>query len=203
MKKRVSWIVMIILVLVFAYWYAHIAKMNMIYDKGVDNSEYISMGILEDQRVEQKFVCREDTMDGIYVKCQVTGDVTDVNVCYRITSGSPNTPVASGSYPASELKASKFNKLTFDTIEDSRDKEYTLSIWSDPVSARKGVSFYYQPETEEGTELTIGGSAVNGTMIMRTVTNRFDMETFCVVIIFIAFIKNSPVPQVGSKIVYE
>lgn len=73
MKKRVSWIVMIILVLVFAYWYAHIAKMNMIYDKGVDNSEYISMGILEDQRVEQKFVCREDTMDGIYVKCQVTG----------------------------------------------------------------------------------------------------------------------------------
>ena len=34
MKKRVSWIVMIILVLVFAYWYAHIAKMNMIYDKG-------------------------------------------------------------------------------------------------------------------------------------------------------------------------
>ena len=69
MKKRVSWIVMIILVLVFAYWYAHIAKMNMIYDKGVDNSEYISMGILEDQRVEQKFVCREDTMDGIYVKC--------------------------------------------------------------------------------------------------------------------------------------
>lgn len=186
--KRVRQIIGVIIVLVFAYFYAHIAKMHMIYDKNVDNSEYVSMGILEDQRVEQKFVCEEDKLDGIYVKCQVIGEVSEVEVKYTISERSDEEPIASGSFPASELKASKFNKLVFDTIEGCKGKEYILNIWSEPISARKGVSFYYQPETEEGTELTIGGSGIKGTMIMRTVTNRFDMETFCVVIIFIAFI---------------
>ena len=186
--KKVRRILGIIIVLVFAYWYAHIAKMNMIYDKSVDNSEYISMGILEDQRVEQKFVCIEEKMDGIYAKCQVVGDVTDVKVRYSIAEASSRKVVAEGSGPAAELKPSKFNKLSFDTIEGCKDREYILAVWSDPVSPRKGVSFYYQPETEEGTALTIGGSEIKGTMIMRTVTDRFDMETFCVVIIFIGFI---------------
>ncbi len=186
--KKVRRILGIIIVLVFAYWYAHIAKMNMIYDKSVDNSEYISMGILEDQRVEQKFVCIEEKMGGIYAKCQVVGDVTDVKVRYSIAEASSRKVVAEGSCPAAELKPSKFNKLSFDTIEGCKDREYILAVWSDPVSPRKGVSFYYQPETEGGTALTIGGSEIKGTMIMRTVTDRFDMETFCVVIIFIGFI---------------
>lgn len=186
--KKVRRILGIIVVVVFAYWYAHIAKMNMIYDKSVDNSEYISMGILEDQRVEQKFVCPEDKMDGVYAKCQVVGDAADVEVRYSIAEASSREVIAEGSCPASELKPSKFNKLTFDTIEGCKDREYILAIWSEPVSSRKGVSFYYQSETEAGTALTIGGSEINGTMIVRTVTNRFDMETFCVVIIFIGFI---------------
>ncbi len=116
------------------------------------------------------------------------GDVTDVKVRYSIAEASSRKVVAEGSCPAAELKPSKFNKLSFDTIEGCKDREYILAVWSDPVSPRKGVSFYYQPETEGGTALTIGGSEIKGTMIMRTVTDRFDMETFCVVIIFIGFI---------------
>ena len=49
-----------------------------------------------------------------------------------------------------------------------------------------GVGFSYEPKTEKGTELLINGN--NGTLIAKTVTNRFDMETFCVVLLFVLYI---------------
>ena len=36
--------------------------------------------------------------------------------------------------------------------------------------------------------MEINNEAVVGTLVMKTVTNRFDIETFCVLLIFIVYI---------------
>ena len=83
--KKIKKLIGIVIILVFAFGYAHIAKMNIIYDKNVDNSEYLEMGDLNGKKVEQRFVCKEDTLDGVYAKCQILGDVLDTKVHYTIT----------------------------------------------------------------------------------------------------------------------
>lgn len=195
--KKVKWIIGIIIVLILAFLYAHIAKMNMIYDKHVDNGDYLSMGILEERKVEQSFKCVEDTLDGINVKCQTLGDVSEVLVKYIITDQSNGEVLAEGNCQASDIVSTKFNKLTFNTIENCRGKELLLTIWSESATGNNGISFYFQPLTEDGTKLFIDGSETQGTMIMKTVTNRFDFETFCVLLLFVVFI------VVFMKILYK
>lgn len=195
--KKVKWIIGIIIVLILAFLYAHIAKMNMIYDKHVDNGDYLSMGTLAERRVEQSFICVEDTLDGINVKCQTLGDVSEVVVKYIITDQSNGEVLAEGNCQASDIVSTKFNKLTFNTIENCRGKELLLTIWSESATENNGISFYFQPLTDDGTKLFIDGSETQGTMIMKTVTNRFDFETFCVLLLFVVFV------VVFMKILYK
>lgn len=186
--KKIKKLIGIVIILVFAFGYAHIAKMNIIYDKNVDNSEYLDMGDLNGKKVEQRFVCKEDTLDGVYAKCQILGDVLDTKVHYTITDEQEEKVVAQGSLSADGIKNAKFNKFTFETIENCRGKELVLAIWSEASAEGNGVTFYFQPETEEDTQLVIGGNETQGTMIMKTITNRFDLETFCVLLLFVGFI---------------
>ena len=69
-------------------------------------------------------------------------------------------------------------------------KTYTLYVENPEGDVEKtlGVGFSYEPKTEKGTELLINGNNVDGTLIAKTVTNRFDMETFCVVLLFVLYI---------------
>ena len=51
-----------------------------------------------------------------------------------------------------------------------------------------GVGFSYEPKQEKDTALSINGKNTDGTLIAKTVTNRFDIETFCVLVLFILYI---------------
>ena len=46
MKKRMKSILGIILLIVFAFFYAHIAKVHNIYNKEIDPSAYSNTGVL-------------------------------------------------------------------------------------------------------------------------------------------------------------
>ena len=60
--KQIKRIVVCALVILAAFFYAHIAKGNAVYDRQSDNSTY---GIAENTGlvIEQKFVCKEASMD--------------------------------------------------------------------------------------------------------------------------------------------
>ena len=82
-----------------------------------------------------------------------------------------------------------FTKLFFDEkVTGCKDKSYTFEIWEENALAGQGVGFCYEQKVEEGTKLVIAGKEKNGTLITKTITKRFDMETFIVLISFILFI---------------
>lgn len=62
--KNLKRVIAIIIVVLLAFAYGHIAKLNNIYDKTVDNSKYLGTGVTEGP-VEQSFICTEDTLDGL------------------------------------------------------------------------------------------------------------------------------------------
>ena len=55
--KKVKSLIIIVLILAAAFLYAHIGKNNLVYDKNVDNSQYIPTGAVAE--IEQTFVSQE------------------------------------------------------------------------------------------------------------------------------------------------
>ena len=52
-----------------------------------------------------------------------------------------------------------------------------------------GIAFYYEDKVENGTTMRILGNEVPGTdLLVKVITHEFDLETFCVLLGFLAFI---------------
>ena len=189
MKKKIKVVIGIVLIVAFAFCYAHIAKLNNIYDRQVDSSKYIGTGVIRDS-LEQKFVSKEDTLGGISLKCQFQGDATGTSLKIELVDCNTNETVAISTVSAKDMKTGKFNVFRFDTVEDCKGKTYkvVVSEKNADFEASKGIGLLYQSDTEKSTALSINGNETQGTLIMKTVTNRFDIETFCVVLIFALYI---------------
>ncbi len=187
--KKVKTILGIIVVLIAAFFYAHIAKANEIYDRSVDSSEYIGTGVFE-EIIEQEFVCKEDTLDGISAKCQLQGDAAGMSVNLALIDNKTGNIAAESSLRAEDIKNSKFNLFSFPTVENCRGNSYTVRFESkeEILEESKGIGLVYQPETMKDTKLEIGSRETEGTLIIKAVTNRFDLETYCVLLIFIVYI---------------
>ena len=170
--KNLKRVIAIIIVVLLAFAYGHIAKLNNIYDKTVDNSKYLGTGVTEGP-VEQSFICTEDTLDGVKVKTQIVGDVHGINVKYSLVDVEADKVVGEGNVDATTIKASKFYNYSFDNVGSTE---------------MAGVGFFYQPVTEKNTELIISDNHTEGTLILKTITNRFDFETFAVLLIFVLYI---------------
>ena len=187
--KKIKWVIGICLILVLAFVYAHIAKANMIYDKSIDSSEYQNTGVVEGI-IEQSFVCTEDSLDGISVKCQLNGDTTGISVKMELYDNETNALVAESEVDAEKIKNGKFNEFSFNTVENTNGKGYTVTFQNmnaDVVSGR-GVSFSFQNNTEDGTKLVINENETQGTLILKSITDRFDVETYVVLLLMIAYI---------------
>lgn len=187
--KKVKIVIGVIVVFAVAFVYAHIGKVNLIYDKTVDNSEYISTGVFEGT-VEETFVCVEDTLDGITAKCQLQGDASGTVLKMTLIDEEAETIAAEAELAAEEIKNSKFNEFSFDTIEGCKGKSYRAIFENinGSVEDTRGIGLLYQPCTEDNTQLEINGENTEGTLIIKTVTNRFDLETFCVFLLFAVYI---------------
>ena len=185
--KNLKRIIAIVIVVLLAFAYGHIAKPNNIYDKTVDNSKYLGTGVTKGA-VEQSFVCKENTLDGVKVKTQIIGDVHGINVKYSLVDVEANEVVAEGSADATTIKASKFYNYSFDTVSNCKGKTYKIIFENEGSTEISGVGFFFQPTTEKNTELTISDNHTEGTLILKTITNRFDFETFAVLLIFILYI---------------
>ena len=124
MKSRMKKIIGLLIIVICAYFYAHIAKLNVIYDKHIDNKAYISTGVVQNE-ISQEFVCVEDTLDGITVKCSVpdTKDGASVSLTLYDENGKK---VAESELNTSEMKKSKINKFSFETVENCKGKTYLV-----------------------------------------------------------------------------
>lgn len=190
MKKIIKTVVFCVVLVAVAFLYGHIAKLHNIYDKNIDTSEYQSTEILSEKGIRQTFVCKEDHLDGVRIKTIVSGSAEDTQIHYRLIDKEDGQVVASGTAYGKDVKNSKFFELPFERVENSQGKTFELFLYSDSSSDEKnGVQFSYQPVTEEGTALVEGDIEIpEGTLILKTVTDRFDLETFIVFLGFALYI---------------
>ena len=199
MKKVIKTVVFCIILVAIGFLYGHIAKLHNIYDKNIDTSEYQSTEILSNKGVRQTFVCEEEYLDGVRIKSIVSNSSEDTQIHYQLINMEENQVVSSGTIQGKDVENSKFFEISFARVTGSKGKTFELFLYSDSSSDEKdGVKFSYQPVTEEGTSFVEADKEITeGTLILKTVTNRFDWETFIVflgfalyVILFMRFLYN-------------
>ena len=190
MKKYIKTGIGILIVVILAFLYAHIDKNSYLYDRNADTSTFISTGTpLEGETISQGFVSEGEILSGINMKCSVLGDASDVEVQYSLRDIETGKAVASGSVKAGEINNNKFNQFWMEPIDSAKGKEYLLEITETGADAANGVSFYVVPQKEEGAQvLNIKNNETEGSLAVRYVSHRFDMETFVVLLGFAAFI---------------
>lgn len=187
MKKGIKSIIMLLVVIVCSYLYAHVDVNTMLYDKKLDTSEYKRTGILNDGELSQEFVCYEDILDGVAVKCTISGDVSKVVLEYKIIEDATGREVE-GKINASEISNSKFCKLKIKQLSNCRNKKYTFILKEVGADGENGIIFHYEGKREDNTNFMVNQQMVEGTLIAKTFSHRFDLETFTVFFAFIIYI---------------
>ena len=174
MKKKIISLLMIVIVIAATFFYSYIDKNVYLYDRNADTSNFYGTGVLvEGDEFAQTFVAKEDCLDGVNIKTAVAGNVENVKVHVELYDEDMNV-VAETSVKGSQLENNKFNIIKFTKVKDTKDKQYTLVISEENSDEQNGVGFYCVSE--------------EGTLVARTISKGFDLETFFVALGMIAFI---------------
>ena len=82
MKKKLSMIVFAAVLIAFTCMYAIVDKNNAIYDRAVDTSQYVALGLEQGEMVSQSFISKEDRLDGMNIKMSVSGQANEKKISY-------------------------------------------------------------------------------------------------------------------------
>ena len=188
MRKKIISCLIICVVIVLSYFYAHIDKNSYIYNRNSDTALFYGTGILlNNEEITQTFIAEENVIDGFNIKIATAGNVEKVVLSYSVIDEMSEV-VAQAELPANALESNKFNRLEIPTIENTEGKQYTLVLSTENADEQNGVGFYIEPGRRENQQLTIKNNDTDGTLVVRSISHRFDMETFVVLLGIILFV---------------
>ena len=188
MRKKIISCLIICVVIVLSYFYAHIDKNSYIYNRNSDTALFYGTGILlNNEEITQTFIAEENVIDGFNIKIATAGNVEKVVLSYSVIDEMSEV-VAQAELPANALESNKFNRLEIPTIENTEGKQYTLVLSTENADEQNGVGFYIEPGRRENQQLTIKNNDTDGTLVARIISHRFDMETFVVLLGIILFV---------------
>lgn len=189
MRRKVSFVIAGAIIILLVFWYAHIAKANLLYDKNIDTSDYKSTDSFMNEKISQSFQSVENSIDGISVKARITGHPDNAVVLYKLIDAGTGDTVAQGKESIADIAGSKFHKFEFENkVEGTKGKNLDFVLEVSGEDNENYIAFCYEDKTEVNTELSIDGIVQEGTLILKVITNRFDIETFIVLLLFIVYV---------------
>ncbi len=184
--KNIKWVIFLIIVLVCVYFYSVTDITEALYDTETSTNDYANTGVIYDGSLEQKIVVNEDVLDGVSVKCGLSGDYSQSVVQYQLLD--ENGRVAGeGETAAVDIKDKKLFQFSFPQIQGCRGKEYTFRIEETGASEENGVNFYVDPSVQDKS-VVVRGENIQGSLVAKTVSHRFDLKTYVIVLCFVAYV---------------
>lgn len=193
--KNIKKVMIVILVLFVGFLYSNVDNTENLYYAETETTQYLSTGILYDGAIEQTIVPSENILDGISMKSSVVGDCTNVSIHYSVKNMDGEI-VAEGTTSAKEIKDKKFYKFSFPQIQDCKDKEYIFKIEENGATEANGIAFYIDP-FQTKYDLKVKGESIEGSLIAKMISHRFDLKTFIIVMVFVLYL------SAFTKILYK
>ena len=183
MKKRIPVIIGIIITVALAVLYGFTKKTHKIYDNNVNTATYQSVGILQEQEViQQTFVCAEEKLDGFMIKCDVSGNYGIATVSVKVRDPETGDILAEGQETGENIRARKLHYYKIEPLTGYKGKTLLLEVSEENTSDGNGILFSIQPNTQTEYPVIVAGNSPGGVLVMKTVTERFDVETFAIML---------------------
>ena len=187
MSKKIIMVLITVVLVALIGFYAIVDKNHPIYDAKIDNSELQSLELQEKDTVSQTFCVTEDLLDGVEMKMMVAGEPEEIVLKYELLDES-GKQVLDGTCTMEDFKNGKFFEIRFDRVKGCKGKTYRFRMTVDACAKENTLSLYYADPQETGTSFVKPDGSVAGTMVLRTITHRFDIETFVVTACFAAYV---------------
>ena len=190
MKAKIKLVVIILIIVIASGLYSVVDKTGEIYNRKYDNNEYVPLELNVGEEISQRFVCDKERLDGFAIKLTEKSGVegSELGLSYELWESEQEKCVLQGSQDISEVKSGKFFEINFDKLGNCKGKTYIFKLTVNGKNEQDGIVVYYAPEIEKETELKYDTKNVDGTLVLRTITHGFDVETFVVTICFLAYI---------------
>ncbi len=189
MKKKLAIIVAFAAILMFSIFYGFTDKTHLIYNNDVNTATYTAIGVLGDSDVvTQRFISEEDVLDGFSIKSGVAGNHSAATVYLTVKDTETGKVLSTGSDSGANFRPRKMHKIFTDKISGVKGKELILEITEKGADPDNGIILYYQTLTDTDSSFQINGNDVNGVFVMKTITSRFDAETFIIILLSILFV---------------
>ncbi len=189
MKKKLPVIIGLIVVILFSIWYGFTDKTHKIYDNNVNTAKYNDLGVLtEGQVIRQTFTCEENVLDAFSIKCNPSGDYAGAQLTLTVLDEATGEVLTTGEESGSNIRPRKMHKFKVGQLTGVKGRELTLEVRETNSSPGNGINLYYQPAENTIGSLTLDDNALSGVFVMKTVTERFDTETFVIMLLSILFI---------------
>lgn len=189
MKKAVPFIIGFLCLVLFAVGYGFTNKTHTIYDNDVNTAQYQAIGVLKSgDSVTQDFVGVEDKLSGFMLKSDVLGNYGDVTINLKVYDAATGELLTQGQEAGSNVKARKIHYYRVNEIVGCKGKALRLELTEDGLDEANGVNFFFQPDDSTESGLIVKGNPTGGVLVMKSVVQRFDIETFLVMMFFGLFI---------------
>lgn len=187
MKSKMKWLIVLIILVLLAGAYSVVDKKVSVYDAEIDSSDYLSVDLQEGNEITQSFFSQEEVLDGIMVKMAAVGNI-DGTILEYVLSENGEEIVAQGETSLSALKSGRFFRFYFDELSGCKNKLYEFQIKVKECDDNSSITLYYTNGRQQGTECVVEDEVLDGTIVLRTVTHRFDIETFVVTFCFLIYV---------------
>lgn len=187
MKDIIKKIIVCAIVILFAGIYSIVDINTPVYDKKIDNSEYDTCILSAGDTLTQSFVCEENQLDGVEVKIATEGNKQSVQMRYELRDAG-NSVLRDGIISLEKQKNGKYFEFRFDTLSDCAGKEYSFSMELTECDEDTEISVYEVPCTAKDVQYTVNKESKEQTLALRTITHRFNLETFVVTIFFSVYV---------------
>ncbi len=189
MKKKLKITLACVVIVILSVLYSFIDKATSVYDTDWDTSEYNSIQMYAGDSISQSFICDEEHLDGVSVKITAIGDQANVFTEYQLIEKKTGNVVAEGTTSLEELESGKFFKIMFfEQVEHCEDQEFEFMMSVLEKSGENGMTIYTTSSNNKNSFLELNGAETEDALVCRTLTHRFDFETFFVTICFVLYI---------------
>ncbi|WP_143468880.1 hypothetical protein [Lachnoclostridium sp. An118] len=180
MKNKIKYIIISLIIVLCCFIYAHVYKPHNIYDSSTDTSAYLALDLQNGEAISQTFRCSEKELTGFSVKVAVNSISDQKKLFYRLMNEA-GEDLIEGSISFSTIESGRINEIHFDkAIEINSKEEYTIQFRSSELQDEEHVQLYCDPVGVRSGKLEDAETPMDGTLILKTLTYRFDIETFVV-----------------------
>lgn len=186
-KNIITKTILIVIAVVFSFLYAHTDVKHSIYDTRYDTADWITTQTMDTHVIIQEFSVDEEYISGVQIQLTLVDKLAQGKLIVELMDNNFNV-INSQTIDYSKIQSGRFNKIKFDSkVKINPNEKYSFKLTQKSKTSGQGIMYSATPKYKSQGYID-NGEKTDNTLVLRTLSHRFNTETFIVCLGFIMFI---------------